>query len=489
MKKDTSNFIDLDSMFNQESKPQTLTESVNEKKVITETVTSKPKPDTEAILAEWSWRCDKGYPDFNNKNDMIKLQEVLDEMGIELPFKRIKEADKKPAAAKKTAPKKKSTFTPADKAAAIARMKEVIDKSGISETAAQQMVDLLKKMTPAEVEPIATEFQTNTVDQFFNGGWKTFEKFWAIKGDKVGTGRGELMAVMAIKGASSGGTGKKDLQLSNGKQWEVKEDPYSIRMAKSGFAGLFEYVDEMRTFYKYLVNLNLNDTSKDKQLEANLKAAFNDDALATKMLTILKKNFRGDGFKATKADLDDPNYVDAETFFQRVKIAAELPASVIQLHYNAFIELKELRKDLIKNPDLIKTAKMTVKTSDAENDYYISKDDAEELRTAKVDAEVSIHKGKPASNKDFRVFMFNFLKIFDHTYTKNPDQLVKGFNNQKADYFGEVEGVLYYFKGERQPNKGFTTDFVVFGISQGQGKLSLRDKYQGKGYTWIDRQK
>ena len=207
------------------------------------------------------------------------------------------------------------------------------------------------------------------------------------------------------------------------------------------------------------------------------------------MLTILKKNFRGDRFKATKADKDDPNYVDTETFFERVKIAAELPASVIQLHYNAFIELKEFRKDLIKNPDLIKTAKMTVKTTDAENDYYISKNDAEELRTAKVDAEVSIHKGKAASNKDFRVFMFNLLKIFDHTYTKNPEQLVKGFNKQKDDYFGEVEGVLYYFKGSEEPRKGFTSDFVVFGISQGQGKLSLRDRYDNIGYTWIDMQK
>lgn len=445
-----------------------------------------PEINYDAILTEWSYRCESGYPTIGKKSDMIHLQEILKEMGIENPFPKVKLTE---APTQIAAKKKKDTFTAADVNAAIVRMKDVIDNSGISKTASEQMADLLKKMTPAEVQTIATEFQTNTVDEFFADGWKTFKKFWTIKGDKVGTGRGELMAVMAIEGAASGGTGMKDLQLSNGKQWEVKEDPYSIRMAKSGFSGLFEYVDEMRTFYKYLINLNLNDVSKDKQLESNLKAAFNNDALAMKMLTILKKNFRGDGFKATKADLDDPNYVDTETFFERVKIAAELPASVIQLHYKAFTELKELRKDLIKNPDLIKTAKMTVKTTDTENDYYISKNDAEELRTAKVDAEVSIHKGKPASNKDFRVFMFNFLKIFDHTYTKSPGQLVKGFNNQKDEYFGEVEGVLYYFKGNEEPHKGFTSDFVVFGISQGQGKLSLRDKYDNRGYTWIDMQK
>ena len=345
--------INLDDILN--SNEEASSEETIEilKESIAETAKSieenAPLPDFDAIVTEWSYRCDKGYPDMKNKSDMIKLQEILDEMGIKAPFKRIMELTPKEIAAKK----KKDTFTAADANAAIVRMKDVIDNSGISKTASEQMADLLKKMTPAEVQTIATEFQTNTVDEFFASGWKTFKKFWAIKGDKVGTGRGELMAVMAIEGAASGGTGMKDLQLSNGKQWEVKEDPYSIRMAKSGFSGLFEYVDEMRTFYKYLINLNLNDVSKDKQLESNLKAAFNNDALAMKMLTILKKNFRGDGFKATKADLDDPNYVDTETFFERVKIAAELPASVIQLHYKAFTELKEFRKDLIKNPDLI----------------------------------------------------------------------------------------------------------------------------------------
>jgi hypothetical protein len=452
---------------------ESLTESV-----VTETIQHiKSLPNINAILHEWSWRCDKGYPDFNNKKDILKLQEVLDEMGIDLPFKKITEA---PAIKK---------FTSADKKAAIIRMVNVMSTSGISKTAVQQMADKLNDMTPKEVQPIAEKFQTLTVDKFFNGGWETFKEFWPIKGDKVGTGRGELMAVMSIKGASSGGTGKKDLQLSNGTQWEVKEDPYSIRMAKSGFSGLFEYVDEMRTFYKYLIGLELNDRSKDDQLLINLKSAFNDDAIANKLFTLLKVNFRGDGFKASAQDKQDPDYVDTETFFERIKIAAELPASVIQMHYAAFIELKNLRKQLAKNSDLIKTAKMTVKTQDSENDYYISKEDAEELRTAKIDSEVSIHKGKPANNKDFRIFMFNLLKIFDHTYSMTPPKLVLGFQKQKDEYFGEVEGVLYYEKGKEKPYKGFTSDFVVFGISQGQGKLSLRSKYTNKGYTWIEDQK
>ena len=48
---------------------ETLTESV-----ITETIQdNKPSPNLDAILQEWTWRCDKGYPDFNNLSDRFKL--------------------------------------------------------------------------------------------------------------------------------------------------------------------------------------------------------------------------------------------------------------------------------------------------------------------------------------------------------------------------------------------------------------------------------
>ena len=48
----------------------------------------------DKILLEWSYRCDKGYPDVNNPADWLVLENVLVEMGIELPFERIVEAPK-----------------------------------------------------------------------------------------------------------------------------------------------------------------------------------------------------------------------------------------------------------------------------------------------------------------------------------------------------------------------------------------------------------
>lgn len=99
MKKDTSNFIDLDDVFNKSSNSNQ--KILSENAVITETAeVSKPLPNIESILLEWSWRCDKGYPVWGNPNDMIKLQEVLNEKGIELSFDGLYEASASPTSKK-----------------------------------------------------------------------------------------------------------------------------------------------------------------------------------------------------------------------------------------------------------------------------------------------------------------------------------------------------------------------------------------------------
>ena len=58
--------------------------------VITESVTSKPLPDFDVILQEWSYRCDSGYPTIGKKSDMIHLQAILEEMEIENPYPKVK---------------------------------------------------------------------------------------------------------------------------------------------------------------------------------------------------------------------------------------------------------------------------------------------------------------------------------------------------------------------------------------------------------------
>ena len=90
MKKDTSKIVDLDELFAKKEVDSSPKELISES---VKPAATKPLPNLDAILEEWSWRCDKGYPDFNNLSDRFALQEVLDEMNIELPFERILKED------------------------------------------------------------------------------------------------------------------------------------------------------------------------------------------------------------------------------------------------------------------------------------------------------------------------------------------------------------------------------------------------------------
>jgi hypothetical protein len=363
----------------------------------------------------------------------------------------------------------------ADKQNAIDTMEDYMNTSGISSTAVKEMADKLQKMSNKEIEIIANNFQSMSMEQYISGGWKIFKDFFEVKGSKVGTGRGELMAVMAIEGASSGGTEEKDLKVDGVGTYEVKEDPDNIRMAKSGFAGLFGYTAKIKDFYKLLDGIDLNNPSNDKVLLQNLKLAFNNASAAEEVFKVLTLNFRGDGFKSGKTDKEaGENPVTENNFFVRSQVAAEIPTGVIQLQFEGFEKLKVLRGEILKNSDLIKNAKMLVKFKDVEAEYWISGDDAEELKNAKPNAEVSIKKGVNANQKEFKVFMYNLIELFKHPYATNPISISDDFSDRKNKYFGEVKGILYYMEGDPKPYIGQKNEFVVYAISQNMGKLRMK---------------
>lgn len=370
----------------------------------------------------------------------------------------------------------------------IQDMDEIISETGISESAVKQMTQMLTKMPDEDVRAIYSQFREHSLSTYLNGGFATFEKFFEVKGTMTGTGRGELMAVMAIKDSMSGGTEQKDLSI-NGKIYEVKEGPDTIRMAKSGFAGLFEYVDEIKSFYKLLTVLNVNNSKNDKNLLDNLNKAFNDETSAKRLLSILQSNFRGDGYNS-KGDENDEDIEDVskENFFYRTKVAAELPPSVIQLHYDGFKALSELKSKVLTNSDLLKNAKMVVKFKDeTPAEYWISSEDAEELKTAKVNSNIEITKGEPTSDDDFKAFMYNLIEIFNHSYTKTPELISKHFSDRKREYFSEIEGILCYEKNDPTPFLATADMFIVSGISQNMGKMRRRKKGDSK-FQWIEKQ-
>lgn len=453
MKKDTSRSIDLDALF---AKPNN--ESVNDttKEIITETKTTstskEPKLDFDAIVTEWSYRCDKGYPDMKNKSDMIKLQEILDEMGVKAPFKRIVEA--KLGTAGKSVLAKLSN-----------------PELNIRPEALGQIEKVLATCSEAEQKELLSKFQAYTLDQFIKGGYKPFIKFFDAKSSQ-GMGRGEMMCVMGIKDSRSGGTAEKDLVINSGPKkgvWEVKEDPSGIRMAQAGFSGRFGYIQKMTQFYNMLRLIEL-DKGNDKELLVNLTKVFTDPKVAAEMLDILITNFRGAGYGQSKKDKEEGAVITKANFFDRMVVAAEFPTGVIDLHFAGFKKLNALKKDILKNADLVNNAKLLIKTAEKDSEYFINKQDAKDIENSKPGDEVRIKVAAPAK-KDFKIFLYNILSIIKFDFVKDPDLIPIDFVERKKAYFSDINGYVYFLKNDPIPRLGNQSNFVIYGISQGQGKM------------------
>ena len=484
MRKDTSKIIDLDALFAKaESKQlkETLKESavagnvppevaaridlVNKFNFTTQEVDKmtsnealeeynkrsslKESIDIDSILMEWSYRCDKGYPDFNNKHDMIKLQEILDEMGVASPFKRITEAK----------------LTKSGK-----EIYEIMSdpEIGLRTEALALLQAAIAKLSEKDQALVRSKLRTLTLDKFINGGWELFKPFFDII--ISGFGRGELMCVMAIKDSRSGGTAEKDLFISSGPKsgmWEVKEDPTGIRMAQAGAAQKFKYVKNIRKFYELLENLSLNNKGQDKVFKSQLNLIFKKDKIAEDLFEVLTTNFRGDKYKTSEDD-----EAAGAGMFERINSGNEIPSGIIQLHMDGFEKLMSYRKDIINNPDLLSNSKLIIKSADKEDGYWITSTDAAKLKTAKADAEVEIHKG-PKIEKGTKELLYGLVDIMNFEYSKNPKQLAKDIAERKDIYFSDINGYVYFFKKNPKPNIGFGRDFVVYGISQGQGKMRL----------------
>ena len=125
---------------------------------------------------------------------------------------------------------------------------------------------------------------------------------------------------------------------------------------------------------------------------------------------------------------------------------------------------------------------MIIQTAKAEGQFFISSDDATKIQKAKPDQSVSIKVSTPAK-QDIRVFLYNILKIIKSPMVQDPELLPKDFNDRKYAYFADdaLPGFVYYLSGNPQPYLGYPKDFVIYGISQNQGKMMigrLASKYE-----------
>ncbi len=244
MKKDTSKIIDLDSLFEQKNSKvdvngvppelaaridlvekfnvsQKHVDSMTSSEVLVEYAKHLNKPvvkksiDIEAILSEWAWRCDKGYPDFNNTADKIKLQEVLDEMKIELPFKRITEAPVKTAHWKQVfSPENINRLYPKHGKEIMQIFKAYVPNPNKVSEDKLKVLNLFDTITT--VSKLMVAISTNVDNPFFQALFNVSSVSGAAGGEDVksgrgGLGKGEVLCVLLTKGGESGGVSGTDL--------------------------------------------------------------------------------------------------------------------------------------------------------------------------------------------------------------------------------------------------------------------------------------
>jgi len=378
MKKDTSRSIDLDALF-----AKSNNESVNDtpKEIITETKTTstskEPNIDFDAIVTEWSYRCDKGYPDMKSKSDMIKLQEILNEMGVKSPFKRIEEAPatKKAAATKKATPgpvKPNKVFNAEFLTGLYPKHSKAIMDAYRAHGSKSK--NLAKFGTVTSLEELMKVIAANVNDPLFNALYTISSVSGAEGGEsetsgRGGLGKGEVLCVLLTKGGKSGGTSGTDLDSDNGQvRAEVKGGKatnFKVPMAAARITK-FESQAQLRKLYGMVESVKDTDEWPkfldviQKELGAD-PMVLDDGVYFAKKPTPsninfteyknIRKFFKGchSYFYGSKNKADDSIYIDIDSpTGEDALLQAKLksPKSVAAIKASGKVELDVITKDV-----------------------------------------------------------------------------------------------------------------------------------------------
>ncbi len=175
----------------------------------------------DKVLTEWAFRCKKGYPDLNNPDDMKILKEIYAEYGI------VMEASN--------------------------------EASGDAES---ELIGFLGKKKAQEVmkRPL---YQSATVSDFVSDPQKYVDAFSDLFElfKKNVSGKGEVIPLVAIKGAKTGGNLEKDIIAPGGVVIEVKDlgSRTELSTGSKGNPKGTVFAKHFETFMKYL---SAYDTSK-----------------------------------------------------------------------------------------------------------------------------------------------------------------------------------------------------------------------------------
>jgi len=252
-------------------------------------------------------------------------------------------------------------------------------------------------------------------------------------------GRGEMMALLAVKDSAPGGTERHDIVMPNG-EWEVKELKSSkFDPAKEGLASKFELTNKIKDFYKNIVNpiKEIGDPFQSLKHLVNPESAED----LKKLIMIIETRFE--------------SVIDPEKF-----ATFEWKKSAMHNWYEGFKELNEIfyKTKLDTN---VKDTRLTVNTGDSQKSYWISDEDVEEIELSSgEDTAADVYVGDEVDNINSNVVIW-FKRVERSKFIKNPNIMVDHLQDIKNGFFEKIEGLIFYFVGETKPNIGTASMFAT----------------------------
>ena len=407
------------------------------KEIIIETKTTstskEPKLDFDAIVTEWSYRCDKGYPDMKSKSDMIKLQEILSEMGIKSPFKRITE---------KSLPKTHKIFN-------AVYINKVYPKHGKAIMDAYrkygpQSENLSKFGTATSLEMLLSMIADGVNDPLFKALYTVSsvsgaEGAEADTSGRGGLGKGEVLCVLLTQGGKSGGTSGTDLSSDSGKVVaEVKAGPntnFKIPFVAKRVARLptFSKLDDIYAICKTVMTSVPKSWDKfmsDRNESVDKQMAIKSDG-NSKMTSYLFNS----GYAPSNGNINGAELANYKLFFKACH----------ELYYGNSVDADN--EDLYIDVD-----------SPSGDDTLLRGKLSSPKDLKKIDqggkVSFSVTTSKSSNSRIFQQFENN---LRDHEYVKSPNKFEKDMQADCKILLGKFKYIIFHEK----PKGKLTAPFIM----------------------------
>jgi hypothetical protein len=421
--------------------------------------------NTEHILEEWSYRCESGYPTYGKREDMIHLQNILDERSIPLPFERITEEPMFISDYDLIAKDFGKLYKAMPSDAKKVKFSKFIDD--MPTALRKSFAETVRTLTPSEMKLFTSKFKTlKNVEALNNVSYKPYQKLWdTYVGQAIG--KGELFISFMVDNATVQGSTESFDIGDGGKKYEVKSlDVLSsksgkvvagnIRPGAEGKASRFKYTKQLMDFFELIISL------KDPEIRANL-LTIGDKKAMERIVTII------DSVTTTK-----PKNKELVTLSP-----GDVPMSMWPPVYAAAKELKKLKSTPVNKN--MSTSRIAIKGAGADAQYWVRPEDVKSIeKSAGKKQDINIQVGTPVTDetRDAKILLSN---LFSHPFVTSPASFVNGLAQIKGAFFGDKDGLVYFFKGITYVSQDMS-EFATLESSQDGYRFTLKSRHPSLAY-------